>query len=102
MVTTALEAWPKSNTHPRPADLDEKIDLVALFALLRDYKWTVLITALLFGALAATYALLATPIFRAEVTVTVVHDKDQGGSGGLAGSIGDIARLAGVNLTHKS
>jgi uncharacterized protein involved in exopolysaccharide biosynthesis len=102
MVTTALDPWPKPAVQPRAAEIDEKIDLVALFTLLRDYKWTVLITAVLFGALATTYALLATPIFRAEVTVTVVHDKDQGGAGGLAGSIGDIASLAGVNLTDQS
>lgn len=79
-------------------EVDEKLDLVAMIRLLREYRWTVLITTVIFAIASITYAMLATPIYRAEVTVTVVKDKDQGLGEGLGSAMGDIANLAGVNL----
>jgi uncharacterized protein involved in exopolysaccharide biosynthesis len=86
-----------------PVQVDEGLDLVALVRLLSDYRRTVLVTAAIFAVAAIIYALLATPIYRAEVTVTVVKDKDEGGAGeGVGSQLGDIANLAGVSLGGNS
>jgi uncharacterized protein involved in exopolysaccharide biosynthesis len=87
-----------------PVQVDERLDLVALVRLLTDYRWTVLVTTAIFAVAAITYALLATPMYRAEVTLTVVKDKDEGGGigEGVGSQLGDIANLAGVNLGENS
>ena len=80
-----------------PIEIDEKLDMVALLRLVSDYRRTLLLTTVIFGIAATAYAFLATPIFRAEVTVTVVKDRQDSGPG-FSGRLGDIANLAGVNL----
>jgi uncharacterized protein involved in exopolysaccharide biosynthesis len=85
----------------RPVEIDEKLDLVAFIHLFRDYRWTIALSTVIVAALATAYAFLATPIFRAEVTVTVVQQKDEGVAGELSGQLGDIANLAGVSVGSK-
>src|SRR5947207_7558215 len=80
-----------------PIEIDEKLDMVALLRLVSDYRRTLLLTTVIFGIAAVAYGFLATPIFRGEVTVTVVKDR-QGSGSGFSGQLGDIANLAGVNL----
>ena len=84
-----------------PVEIDEKLDLVALINLFRDYRWTILVSTLVLGALATTYGFLATPMFRAEVTLTIVKDKEGNGSD-LGGQLSDIANLAGVNIGQSA
>lgn len=84
-----------------PVQIDEKLDLVAFIQLFRDYKWTIVVSTLIVGAIATTYAFLATPIFRAEITVTVVQQKDEGVAGELNSNLSDIANLAGVSVGSK-
>ena len=84
-----------------PVQIDEKLDLVAFLQLFRDYRWTIALSTLIVGAIATTYAFLATPIFRAEVTVTIVEQKDEGLGSQLGGSLSDIANLAGVGIGSK-
>src|ERR1041384_2577404 len=45
------------------------------------------------------YALLATPVYRAEVVVVEVRDDGMGGAASLANQIGGLASLVGVNLS---
>ncbi len=101
-MATTLAARQIPRSRAEPTGVDERLDLVALWNLFSEYRWTILATAVVFGALATTYAMLATPIFRAEVTVTLVKDQSNGGAGGLASQLGDIASLAGVNLGDTS
>ncbi|MCE8014827.1 polysaccharide biosynthesis tyrosine autokinase [Halomonas sp. MCCC 1A17488] len=62
-------AQPSAPAHQAPAD--DEIDLGRLFGLLLDHKgWIVAITAL-FSLLGVAYALLATPIYRADALVQV-------------------------------
>lgn len=84
-----------------PVQIDEKLDLVAFIHLFRDYRWTIALSTLIVGAVATTYAFLATPIFRAEITVTVVEQKDEGLGSQLGGAMSDIANLAGVSTGSK-
>jgi uncharacterized protein involved in exopolysaccharide biosynthesis len=77
---------------------DNEINFVALFWIIWDQKYLVLVISLLAGAIAAYLALTATPMFRAQVTVTQVRDSGMGSSGGLMGQLGGLASIAGVNL----
>ncbi|HEX4240767.1 MAG TPA: GNVR domain-containing protein [Steroidobacteraceae bacterium] len=74
------------------------IDFVALFWTAWDQKYLVLSVSLLCGLLAAAIALTATPLFRAQVVVTEVHDTGLGAGGGLMGELGGLASIAGLNL----
>jgi uncharacterized protein involved in exopolysaccharide biosynthesis len=87
----------------QPVEVDDRLDLIAFINLVNSYRWTVIIATAIFTAGALAFALLATPLFRAEATITVVKDKDDNGEGGGLGSqLGDIANLAGVNLGSSS
>jgi uncharacterized protein involved in exopolysaccharide biosynthesis len=77
---------------------DEGIDLVVIWTVLKRFKVFIAICTVV-GAVAATiFALTATPMFRAEATITEVHDSNMGGAGAIAGQLGGIASLAGVTL----
>jgi uncharacterized protein involved in exopolysaccharide biosynthesis len=77
---------------------ESEIDVVALFWAVWDQKYLVLAISLLGGVVAAVLALTATPLFRAQVVVTEVHDKGLGGSGSMMGELGGLASIAGVDL----
>lgn len=78
---------------------DDTIDVIALLRLLWRHKLLLGVVAALFGAGAVVMALTATPIYRAETVVTPVADAGLGGAGSsLAGRIGGLASLAGIDL----
>lgn len=54
----------------RPAG-DDEIDLGRLFGLLIDHKWWIIGITLLFAVIGVTYALLSTPIYRADALIQV-------------------------------
>ncbi|MCE9664978.1 polysaccharide biosynthesis tyrosine autokinase [Halomonas sp. M5N1S17] len=59
-------------TAPAPqAPADDEIDLGRLFGLLLDHKWWIVAITALFTVLGVAYALLATPIYRADALVQV-------------------------------
>lgn len=91
-------------TEARPVEVDERLDLIAFINLMSTYRWTVIIATAIVGLSALTFALTATPLYRAEATLTIVKDKDDNGEGGggLGSQLGDIANLAGVNLGSSS
>ncbi len=82
-------------------EIDEKLDLLAFVDLFLNYRWTILLSTLIVGAAATIFAFLATPMFRADVTLTIVKEKEGNGSD-LGGSLSDIANLAGVNIGQSS
>ena len=78
---------------------DSEINFVAVFWTVWGQKYLVMAIALLFGVLAAVYALTATPMFRAQIVVTEATDAGGiGGAGGLMSQLGGLANLAGLNL----
>lgn len=78
---------------------DDTIDVIALVRLLWTHKVLIGIVAGVFGAVAVVMALNATPIYRAEAVVTPVAESGLGGAGSsLAGRIGGLASLAGIDL----
>jgi uncharacterized protein involved in exopolysaccharide biosynthesis len=60
-------------------------------------KWIVL-SAFVFAVLGATYALLATPWYRAQVTLLPMDNKAARGLTSQLGALGGLAGLAGINL----
>jgi uncharacterized protein involved in exopolysaccharide biosynthesis len=80
------------------AESDE-IDLLTILPLAWRRKYLVLSVTLLFGVAAVVIALTATPIYRAEVVITEVHEQGMGGAGGaLASQLGGLASVAGISL----
>ncbi|UYG06071.1 polysaccharide biosynthesis tyrosine autokinase [Halomonas sp. M4R1S46] len=63
-----------SDASRSPSPADDEIDLGRLFGLLLDYKWWIAGTTLVFALIGVTYALLATPVYRAEALVQVEED----------------------------
>jgi uncharacterized protein involved in exopolysaccharide biosynthesis len=58
----------------------------------------ILLVALAFAVLGATYALLATPYYRAQVTLLPVTNRPGQGIMGQLGALGGLAGLAGINI----
>jgi uncharacterized protein involved in exopolysaccharide biosynthesis len=85
-----------------PVEIDEKLDLVAFVDLFRNYRTTILLSTLILGAAATVFAFVATPMYRAEVTLTIVKEKEEGPGSELGGSLSDIANLAGVNIGQSA
>ena len=84
-----------------PVEIDEKLDLLAFVDLFSNYRWTIVLSTLIVGTAATIFAFLATPMYRADVTLTIVKEKEGNGSD-LGGSLSDIANLAGVNIGQSS
>jgi uncharacterized protein involved in exopolysaccharide biosynthesis len=83
-------------------DKESEIDFVALFWLVWDHKLLVGAISLVFGLIAAYFALTATEIYRAQVVVTIVHDNALGSGGSLTNQLGGLASIAGVNLNGNN
>lgn len=84
-----------------PTREQDGIDLVALVKIVWSYRYLVAGVAVAAGLVATVLALTATPIYRAEVVVTEVHDQGMGGIASLANQLGGLASLAGVNIGGK-
>lgn len=88
-----------NSNQPIGIDRGDGIDVVAIIHLIWRYRYFVGAISILFALIAVALALTATEIFRAEIVATEVHDNDlTGNGGGLAGSIGGLASLAGLNI----
>ena len=76
----------------------EEFDLAALVRLLLRRRWLVTAISLLGAVLFGLVAFTTRPYFKAEVVVTDARDRGMGGMSPLAGQLGGLASLAGVNL----
>ena len=81
---------------------NDTIDVIALWRLLWGNRFLLAAVAGVFGIAAVVYALLLTPIYRAEVVITPVAG---GGladtASSLAGRFGGLASLAGIDLGNS-
>jgi len=76
---------------------DDEIDLRELFATLWRGKWLVIATTFIFAAAGVGYALYKPNIYQANVLLAP-SQSEGGGMGQLAGQLGGLANLAGINL----
>jgi uncharacterized protein involved in exopolysaccharide biosynthesis len=87
-----------SSNQPIAIERADGIDIVAILRVLWRYRYLIGSASILFAIFAAYLALTAKEIFRAEVTVTEVHENGLSEEGGLSGQLGGLASLAGVAL----
>lgn len=79
-------------------DEDYEFDFVDLCRVAWAYKYLVGTTSLVGALIALVLAIIAIPIYRADVVVTLVEDSNIGGAQSLANQFGGLASLAGVSL----
>ncbi len=91
-----------STPAPQPYYAEDEIDLRQIWQRLMKRKLLIVLTTLLAGLGTGVSAFLMTPIFRAEVLLQPVTEQKTSGLGGLAGSFGGLAALAGVSLDGLS
>jgi uncharacterized protein involved in exopolysaccharide biosynthesis len=82
----------------RDRDDGHEISVVAVLRVALAHKKIVAVTTLIVTALAAVIGITATPIFQADVIVTLTRDPTFGGVGSAGGQLGGLASLAGVSL----
>jgi len=87
---------PPSGLPPSPTG---SLDIVALWNLLWSHRLLIVACGLVGGGIATALALTATPLYRAEVTLTEVRDPGMGAIGSMSRQFGGLAALAGINLS---
>jgi uncharacterized protein involved in exopolysaccharide biosynthesis len=79
-------------------DDDYDFDFIDLCRVILAQKYLVATTSTIGALIALAFALIAIPIYRADVVVTIVEDSKLGGAQSIASQFGGLASLAGVNL----
>ncbi|MEZ8195301.1 polysaccharide biosynthesis tyrosine autokinase [Vibrio cortegadensis] len=66
----------------------DEIDLGKLFGILLDAKWMIIAVTFVFAAIGVAYALLATPIYKADALIQI--EQKSSGMSSLVGDMGDL------------
>ncbi|EGQ8018066.1 Wzz/FepE/Etk N-terminal domain-containing protein [Vibrio alginolyticus] len=82
----------------QPQPTDDEIDLRELFKALWKGKWIVIATTFVFAVSAVLYALSLPNIYKADALLAPAENSNGGGLSKMAGQLGGLAALAGVNL----
>lgn len=77
---------------------DDEIDLRELVATLWRGKWIIVAFTFVFAAGSVIYALSLPNIYKAEAVLAPSEENSGGGLAAMAGQLGGLASLAGVNL----
>lgn len=77
---------------------DDEIDLRELFATLWRGKWIIIAFTFVFAVGSVIYALSLPNIYKAEAILAPSEESSGGGLAAMAGQLGGLASLAGVNL----
>ena len=83
---------------PHPQSKDDEIDLRELFKALWKGKWVIIATTFLFAVGSVLYALSLPNIYKADALLAPAESSNGGGLSKMAGQLGGLAALAGVNL----
>ena len=89
-----------SSKHEQAGE-DYEFDIVDLCRVAWAYKRIVASTTLVGGLIALVLAIIATPTYRADIVVTLTQDTNLGSGQGIAGQLGGLASIAGVNLGNE-
>ncbi|HCH4060361.1 TPA: Wzz/FepE/Etk N-terminal domain-containing protein [Vibrio parahaemolyticus] len=98
-----MEPQKESNPNylPYPPNLqngDDEIDLREFFKALWKGKWIVIATTFVFAVGAVLYALSLPNIYKSDALLAPTESSNGGGLSKMAGQLGGLAALAGVNL----
>ncbi|WP_058119563.1 polysaccharide biosynthesis tyrosine autokinase [Photobacterium kishitanii] len=78
------------NTQPNSSPGTDDIDIGKLFGILIDNRWLIIITTFIFAVVGIGYALLATPIYKADALIQI-----EAKSSGMPALGGDMAEMFG-------
>ena len=83
---------------PNPQHGDDEIDLLELFKALWKGKWIIIATTFVFAVGAVLYALSIPNIYKSDALLAPAESSGGAGLSKMAGQLGGLAALAGVNL----
>jgi LPS O-antigen subunit length determinant protein (WzzB/FepE family) len=92
---------PQPNYLPYPPQTpvaDDEIDLRELFKAIWKGKWLIITTTFVFAVASVLYALSLPNIYKADALLAPAESSSGGGLAKMAGQLGGLAALAGVNL----
>ncbi len=92
---------PNPNYLPYPSNPQQggdEIDLRELFKALWKGKWIIIVTTFVFAVGAVFYALSLPNIYKSDALLAPAESSNGGGLSKMAGQLGGLAALAGVNL----
>ena len=81
-----------------PQSTDDEIDLRELFNALWKGKWIIIVTTFVFAVASVLYALSLPNIYKSDALLAPAESSNGGGLSKMAGQLGGLAALAGVNL----
>ncbi|UTZ26438.1 LPS O-antigen length regulator [Vibrio campbellii] len=98
-----MEPQKESNSNylpypPQSQPPHDEIDLGELFKALWKGKWIIIATTFVFAVGAVLYALSLPNIYKADALLAPAESSNGGGLSKMAGQLGGLAALAGVNL----
>lgn len=82
----------------QPQFADDEIDLRELFKALWKGKWIIVTTTFVFAVGSVLYALSLPNIYKSDALLAPAESSGSGGLSKMAGQLGGLAALAGVNL----
>ena len=82
----SIAQTPQPNTSPGT----DEVDIGKLFGILIDNRWMIIITTFIFAVVGIGYALLATPIYKADALIQI-----EAKSSGMPALGGDMADMFG-------
>ncbi len=94
------EPQPKYLPYPPQANVqaEDDIDLRELFNAIWKGKWIIIITTFVFAIASVLYTLSLPNIYKADALLASAESSSSGGLSKMAGQLGGLAALAGVNL----
>lgn len=84
---------------PQSQSTNDEIDLRELFKALWKGKWIIIATTFIFAISSVLYALSLPNIYKADALLAPAESSNGGGLSKMAGQLGGLAALAGVNLS---
>ncbi|MFA0038829.1 polysaccharide biosynthesis tyrosine autokinase [Vibrio sp. 10N.261.52.A1] len=81
-----MTTQPSQQSH---TDNSDEIDLGKLLGILLDAKWLIMLTTFIFAVLGIAFALLSTPIYKADALIQI----EEKSSGGISSMVGDMGEL---------
>ncbi|MEZ8887952.1 polysaccharide biosynthesis tyrosine autokinase [Vibrio sp. 10N.247.311.14] len=81
-----MTTQPPQQSHTDNSDV---IDLGKLLGILLDAKWLIMLTTFVFAVFGIAFALLSTPIYKADALIQI-EEKSSGGISSMVGDMGDM------------
>lgn len=84
--------------YPPNSPADDEIDLKELFSALWQGKWIIIAATTFFAVVSIIYAINQPNIYKADTLLAPAESSNGGGLSKMAGQLGGLAALAGVNI----